>query len=143
MAIIIGLFVGNVENFGLLGTNTMESSCHYSQVSYLSTIWEGIPCAFTLETLVILWLCIMVFPVVGAMFSCKIKKGECRTENIKLIKWLTVFSVILFISVWQYWRNELLTIVTFYKLILGVFVFLSPFLIFDLICWVFFSKKQS
>jgi hypothetical protein len=83
IAAAIGFLVINAESLGLLGTNTMESSCHYSSPTYLNTIWQNEACGLTLESLIILWICIMILSFIGAIATYKLKKET--TNNVA--KW--------------------------------------------------------
>ena len=129
IALIMGFIIINAESLGILGTNTMESSCHYSPNLYLNTIWEGMPCGFSLETFIILWIWVLIFPIAGMIITSKMEKSTWGARKINFIKWLLVFTIILFMTGFNFWQNGVLTIVVFYKLVLGTLVFLSPFLI--------------
>lgn len=129
IAVIIGILIINAENFGILGTNTMEGSCHYSNPTYLNTIWQNEACGLTLESLIILWLLSMILFFIGSIFTFIISKSIENKKHLKLIKWISIFITLLFITTLNYWQNNLLSMITFYKLALGAVVLLMPFLL--------------
>lgn len=138
IAAAIGYVVINVESLGLLGTNTMESSCHYSNPTYLNTIWQNEACGFTLESLIVLWTCMIILAFIGVVASYKLKK-----ESINgVAKWLYVFVIILFMTAFKYWQNDLLTLSNFYKLGLGTLSLLSPFFVLNIIL-IFWKARND
>lgn len=139
MLLLIALFVMNMEALGLLGTNTMQSSCMIDDIYYINTLWDSQPCAFTISSFLVAMLFTLMVYFIFSLFSKKLMKHFFENRKAVLLECGDeVLSYSLIVYLLSY---ETFDVLKMAKVLLGSIILFSPILIFKCLS-VFLGNRQ-